>query len=226
MDLKKFNKNSVVRSNNKDLELGSDDDLIIRNPSSIPFLQNYNFSQSEYLTDFEDDLFASTFVKTERNFGSLADSGNFLFTSQNNSAPTGIQVQQGNATTFTDISKKAISDDFTYSFGNTTDIDKPEIPRKTGYDTDYTNNNLILPTADLNRNCENGINTSQLNNGLCEITSLPGSDSNIGYHDNILLSEVDVLTSSNFKDKTKINTERICSDTAKQFSNKMTSDSF
>ena len=58
MDLNKLNENGVVQSNNKDFELGLDDDLIIRNPSSIPFLQNYNFSQDEYLPDFEDDLFA------------------------------------------------------------------------------------------------------------------------------------------------------------------------
>ena len=106
MDLKNFKENCVVRSNNKDLELDSDDDLIIRNPSSIPFLQNYNFFQSVSKPDFEDDLFASTLVEIESNFGSLADSGNLLFTSQNNSVSTDIQVQQVDTTTFTDIRKK------------------------------------------------------------------------------------------------------------------------
>ena len=55
MDLKKFSENGVVRSNNKNVVLGLDDDFILSNQSYLQFNINFSLSQSEHLPDLKDE---------------------------------------------------------------------------------------------------------------------------------------------------------------------------
>ena len=132
------------------------------------------------------------FVETEGSFGFMVDCDDFLLKSQNHNASATIDIrgQQSNATAFAEIDKNTISDDFTYFFGKSTDIDNSDMPINTG-----NTNNLIWLAPDRNRIHDNSNIMPHLNNGLCETTLFTDSDTNFNNCQQVLLPKVDLFNS-------------------------------